>query len=405
MCTQSGNFDDKKKILKELIKKLHTGENPEKIKAQFGAMIQDIKPEIISQIEQELISEGMPREEILKLCDVHLGVLKESLEKEKIDAPAGHPVSILMKEHSILLKMANDLRDIAKVIMETEDSEQVMDDKKHVSQIVDDIKDSENHYLREENVLFPYLEKHGVTEPPAVMWMEHDEIRKIKKHLYKLTEAMNSMITADFGKHLRQTSTSLAEKLSSHFYKENNILFPTALRVINDDEWIEARQQFDEIGYCCFTPALPELAAGKEKSVSASGNEGRIFFETGNLAFDEVEAIFNTLPVDVTFIDKDDTVKYFSQTKDRIFVRTPAVIGRKVQKCHPQKSVHLVEQILKDFKSGKRESTEFWIHLEENYVYIRYFPVLSKSGEYMGCVEVTQEISDIQKIEGEKRLL
>ena len=110
-------------------------------------------------------------------------------------------------------------------------------------------KESESHYLREENVLFPYLEKHGITQPPAIMWMEHDKIREIKKSIYKLLEAHDSMVFQDFANQLKEAAMSLAEMLSSHFYKENNILFPTALKVIEEDEWRDIRHQFDEIGY------------------------------------------------------------------------------------------------------------------------------------------------------------
>jgi len=136
-----------------------------------------------------------------------------------------------------------------------------------------------------------------------------------------------------------------------------------------------------------------------------SEREGAVTFETGTLSKEEIEAIFNNLPVDITFVDKDDTVRYFSQSKDRIFVRTNAVIGRKVQQCHPQKSVHVVNRLMEDFKGGRRDVGEFWINLEGRLILIRYFPIRSKNGEYLGCIEVTQDITNIKKIEGEKRLL
>ncbi len=130
-----------------------------------------------------------------------------------------------------------------------------------------------------------------------------------------------------------------------------------------------------------------------------------ITFETGALELKTLEAILNTLPVDITFVDKEDTVRYFSHSKDRIFVRSKAVIGRTVQKCHPKKSLEKVEQILQDFKSGKRDKAEFWINLNERLIYIRYFPVHNPEGEYLGCLEVSQDITAIKQIEGEKRLL
>jgi len=130
-----------------------------------------------------------------------------------------------------------------------------------------------------------------------------------------------------------------------------------------------------------------------------------MLFETGELSTEELEAVLNTLPVDITFVDKEDRIRYFSQTKEIIFPRTKAVIGRKVQQCHPQKSLHVVEQILNDFKKNKREVAEFWSNLKGRLIYIRYFAVRGKVQEYLGCLEVTQDITDIKKIKGEKRLL
>jgi PAS domain S-box-containing protein len=128
-------------------------------------------------------------------------------------------------------------------------------------------------------------------------------------------------------------------------------------------------------------------------------------FETGNLTTEEVEAIFNNLPVDITFVGKDDTVHYFSQTKDRIFPRAKAIIGKTVQNCHPQKSLDKVNQIVSDFKSKKRDTAEFWINMQGKVIYIRYFAIRDNNGEYIGTMEVTQDITGIQKIKDEKRLM
>jgi PAS domain S-box-containing protein len=396
----------KKKALKELIEKLHAGAKPDEIKEKFKEVLKDVGPTEIAQVEEQLIKEGMPREKIHKLCDVHLAVLKESLEKEKILAPPGHPIHILMEEHKILLKFAEELGEVGKGMRGAKDFDSAGEMMKQLSHIVEHLKDSESHYLREENVLFPYLEKHGITQPPAMMWMEHDQIRETKKSIYTLTDDHNSMVFQNFVDQLEELALSLAEMLSNHFYKENNILFPTALKVIGESEWKDVRGQFDEIGYCCFTPESARITTEeKEVTISKTEIEGITSFETGNLSKDQIESIFNTLPVDVTFVDKDDTVRYFSQSKERIFVRTKAVLGRKVQQCHPQKSIHAVNKILKDFKSGKRDVAEFWIKLEGKLIHIRYFPVRNKNGEYLGCIEVTQDITQIKEIEGEKRLL
>lgn len=372
---------DKKGILKNIIMQLHKGASIEDVREEAEKIMRQLTPAEISEVEQELINEGVPREEIHKLCDIHLSLFKEAIEKE-VSIPKWHPIYILMEEHKILTNFANQLKEI--LIKENFDE---------IKKIIHHFKEAEKHYLREENVLFPYLEKHGITEPPAIMWMEHDKIRDIKKRIYKAFEEKNFNV-------LKENASMLTETLSSHFYKENKVLFPTALKVIGEEEWKEIRKQFDEIGYCCFTPEREEIEYEKELHAI----EGEIKFETGHFTKEELEAVLNSLPVDITFVDKNDEVKYFNQAKDRIFVRTKAIIGRKVQNCHPTKSVDIVERIVKEFKEGKRDSAEFWIDMNGRKIYIRYFPV-RRNGEYIGVLEVTQDITEIKNIEGEKRLL
>lgn len=390
---------ERKKILKELIKRLHAGENPEKIKEEFRKLLKEVSPEEVAKIEEELIKEGLPVEEIRRLCDIHLSLFKEGLERKKTSTSEAHPVSILMKEHEIMLEMGQKLKKLAEEVKNYssfDDAEGILSE---IESIVEKFRKAENHYLREENVLFPYLEKHGITQPPAIMWMEHDQIRAIKKELFAAVKEKKD--PSSFGGRLLKIATTLHDMINSHFFKENNVLFPTGMKVISEEEWKEIRKEFDELGYFAFEPPPLEERDEKETVVEA----GKISFETGNLTKEEIEAIFNALPFDITFVDKDDIVRFFSLTKERIFVRTKAVIGRTVQQCHPQKSIHLVNKILEEFKAGKRDVAEFWINLQGRLIYIRYFPVRNKKGEYLGCLEVTQDITDIQKIKGEKRLL
>jgi hypothetical protein len=397
---------DKKRILKEIIEQLHSGVPPQEVKERFRQDLEGVSSEEIAKIENELVKEGMPREEIQRLCDVHLAVFKEQLERQKLDVPVGHPVGILMEEHKIMLQFAEKLVAIKNKVQSTNDVRYVSEEVHDLEHVARDFTDSEKHYLREENVIFPILEKHGVTEPPAIMWTEHNHIRDKKKQLSNLVGNFNTTGFAEFKKQLAETAEALNSILPSHFYKENNILFPTALQVFTEQEWTDARREFDEIGYCCFTP--PQITAiprALKKAESAHGPEGSLQFETGSLSKEEIEAILNALPVDISFVDADDTVKYFNKAEKRIFVRTKAVIGRKVQMCHPQKSVHVVNKILEAFKKGEKDSAEFWITMNNRLVHIRYFTVRDKNGKYMGTMEVTQDLTDLKKIEGQKRLL
>jgi PAS domain S-box-containing protein len=407
MSEHSEKVKERKELLKSLVKRLHQGESTEKIKEQFKEAFKDVAAQEVARIEEELVKEGMSPEEIRKFCDVHIALFRESLDKQEPIASPGHPIHILMEEHKMLLGFAGELKELTKQMQESKDvttpTEEWLQKLDHITK---HLKESESHYLREENVLFPYLEKHGITQPPAMMWTEHDKIRGIKKEIYRIVDSHDKMDFKDFIRQLDGAALSLTETLSSHFYKENNILFPTSLRVISKHEFKKIRKQFDEIGYCCFTPESATVATEEPEERSKRPQAGgKVEFETGSLSGEQIEAMFDSLPVEITFVDKDDRVRYFSQPEDKIFLRTKAVLGNKVQQCHPQKSIHLVNQIVEGFKSGKRDVAEFWLNLKGRLVYIRYFPVRNKSGEYLGCMEVTQDITDIQKIKGEKRLL
>lgn len=397
------NEEERGKLLKEVLRQLHAGAPLEEVKERFRQVIEGTTPEEIAKIEQELVErEGVSREQLQKLCDLHLAIFREQLAKQPAEAPAENPISILREEHKILTELSEKLKASAAKVQSAE--EDVREEVHQIRHIVNDLLDAEKHYLREENALFPVLEKHGITEPPAIMWMEHNQLRERKKQLHMLMEKTGEVTFQDFKRQLAELSKGLADALSSHIYKENSILFPIALKVVTENELRVIREDFDEIGYCCFTPAHIKAETGPAaKPTAAAGNA--LEFEAGSLTNEEVEAILNTLPVDITFVDRDDRVKYFNKAEKRIFVRTKAILGRKVQLCHPEKSVHIVNRILEAFKRGERNVAEFWIKAGDRLVHIRYFAVRDKNGRYLGTMEVTQDITDIKKIEGEKRLL
>ena len=193
-------------------------------------------------------------------------------------------------------------------------------------------------------------------------------------------------------------------------FKEENILFPMVLDTLNEDEWLNIASESSDLGYCLFEPKKEwtPVKTNVEEKVQIQGEEqvgnGYHKFETGILSGEEIEAMLNTLPVDITFVDKDGTVKYFTQGKERIFPRTKAIIGREVKNCHPPASVHIVEQIVADLKSGKKDNEDFWIKMGDKFVLIRYFAVRDKNGAFLGTLEFTQDIKPIQEIHGEKRL-
>ena len=434
-----GNKDGKKELIKGFIMRLHKGEDSEKIKEEFKDVIKGLTPLDIARIEGMLIKEGMPREEIHMLCDVHLAAFRDAIENARPDVPAWHPIYILMEEHKSLVRFAEMLRGAVKQIQTSSTVEE--DTLHHINHIMEHFKEAAVHYEREENVLFPYIEKHGVTEPPAIMWMDHDVIRSMGKALKENLSHLKAGNAPEDMTEIMDSVIGFAETLSSHFYKENNILYPTALRIIGAEEWADIRTQFDEIGYCCFTPARGEMPSevakdgekipgegvpafekaetgmeetGVEMKGTATGTKGAgkedaekgiIRLPSGNLTLKELTAVLNALPLDISFVDSEDTVRYFNETAERIFPRARAIVGRKVQNCHPQKSVHMVNRIIEDFRSGKNDVAEFWIDMKGRKIHIRYFAVRGPEGEYLGALELTQDITEIQGITGEKRLM
>ena len=198
-------------------------------------------------------------------------------------------------------------------------------------------------------------------------------------------------------------------RVKEMIFKEENILFPMALETLTEDEWLKIAHDSDEIGYTLVKPAgkwKPERKEGVSPSPKAvTDNKGAIRLETGVFNVEELEAMLNTLPVDITFVDKDNIVKYFSHGAERIFPRTKSVIGRSVENCHPPASVHVVEKVVEDLRSGKKDHEDFWIKMGEKYVLIRYFAVRGADGEYLGTLEFSQNIKPLQEITGEKRLL
>lgn len=397
------NREYRQKILKELIMELHNGKSPEEAKERFQKLIEGVSTSEISEMEQNLIMEGMPIEDVQKLCDVHSAVFKGSIEDihkpESYENIKGHPLNIFKIENDAIKNLIEN--NVKKHIDEF--SQNIS--QENINNLRNDFKlllDIDKHYKRKENLLFPYLEKYGITAPPKVMWGVDDEIRQgIKEVNNKLLKVEN------FKNKLVEDMNKVIDKITEMIFKEENILFPMAVDNLSEDEWISIYDESNEIGYSLVKPEVtwnPERVDVDRKE-EENIREGYVKFDTGVLSFSELNKIFNTLPVDITFIDQDDVVKYFSQSKERIFARTKAVIGRTVQNCHPPASVHIVEKMLEDFKSGSKENEDFWIKMGELYVYIRYFAVRGENGEYIGTLEVTQNINPIKEIQGEKRLI
>ncbi len=399
------NREHRKEVLRAIIKDLHDGKPVAEVKKRFDEAIQDLAPGELSQVEQALIDEGLPITEVQRLCDVHSAVFRDALQgSPDVEMEAGHPVFTFQQENRALEKMIKDEIKPLLVQLQQAGADKEKGIALQVTEKLNLLWDIDKHYSRKENLLFPYLEKYGITAPPQVMWGVDDEIRGQLKAVKKLAAAYQSASKGE----LLSKADDMLERLGEMIFKEEKILFPMALETLTEDEWGQILADSDEIGFCLvepkrgWQPVRDVVTTGKQ--LADENSKGYMKFHTGVLKPKEMELIFSHLPVDITFVDKNDTVKFFSNAKERIFPRTRTIIGRKVENCHPPASVHIVDQLVNDFKSGKKDSEDFWIHLGGKYVLIRYFAIRDEQGVYQGTMEVTQDIEPIQKITGEKRI-
>ena len=399
------NREYRQQVLKEIISQLHQGKSVDEVKDKFEEVFQSVSAAEIAEMEQALVQEGLPIEEIQRLCDVHASVFKGSIEEihqppAAADQP-GHPVHTFKLENRALEELINkEIKPHLTAFLENDSPEAV----KQLADQLDQLSQIEKHYTRKENLLFPFLEKYGITTPTQVMWGVDDEVRTA------INEAQKVLANYEGPpEQVKEKIKAAVTRVNEMIFKEENILFPMALETLTEDEWLKIAEESAEIGFCLIQPpgVWKPRNINVEAKVQAEGEkpaDGYLRFPTGILSPEEIHQIFNTLPVDLTFVDRDGLVKYFSG-KDRIFPRTKAVIGRDVKNCHPPASVDVVEKIVEDLQSGRKDHEAFWIRMGPRYVYIRYFAVRNEQGEYLGTLEVTQDIQSLQEISGEKRLL
>ncbi|OBA05225.1 PAS domain S-box protein [Paenibacillus polymyxa] len=401
---------ERQRTLKEIIKELHAGKSVEEVKARFAEAVGGVSVAEISAMEHALMTEeGIPVSEVQRLCSVHTSIFKGSIED--IHRPSGpeeqpgHPVHTFKLENREIERLVNFKLALHAEQFQKEDSPKV------IYKLLEDLSllmDLDKHYSRKENLVFPYLERYGIFGPTKVMWGVDDGIRAAIKDAKQLLTEYNGN-----REQIGQALAHIMSEVNEMIFKEENILLPMALSKLTEDEWLKIARESEEIGFCLTAPErewIPERAkdpveALEQTEGTSATPQGFVRFETGIVSVQQLELLLNHLPVDLTFIDENDVVRYFSHGKERIFARTKAVIGRTVQNCHPPQSVHVVEKLLEDFKAGRKDVEDFWIPIKDKFVYIRYFAIRDAEGRYLGTLEFTQNIAPIRALEGQKRIL
>lgn len=395
----------RKDLLKHMILQLHKGDAPDAVRPQLVRLLGKVPYDEVVEVEQELINEGLPTEEVLKLCDIHTQALRGAIDAggDK-DVPAGHPVDVFQQENKALAWEVSQLERLfaeLQALPEGADPQPLLHD---IRVRFNALMDVEKHYLRKENLLFPFLERRDITGPPTVMWGKHDETRELLKAGIEALEATGEATVTEAAAVIDMVLRPAAEAVSGMIDKEEQILLPMCLDTLDEADWGKIARGSAELGYCLVVPEVAWRPVGEPDGQEAMAG-GRIRLPSGSFAPVELEAVLNSIPFDVTFVDADDTVQYFSEGRERIFARTRAILGRKVQYCHPPKSVDIVQRILSDFREGQQDQARFWIELGGKFICIEYFALRDAEGRYLGCLEVSQDLTEKRALTGQQRLL
>lgn len=405
--------EQRKELLKHLILQLHQGTAPEAVRTQLQRLLGQVPYHEVTEVEQELINEGLPIEEVLKLCDIHTAAMKSEIDTSAAkEAPPGHPADTFRKENRAIEWELQGLTKVFAEIGQAESEETFRRQLAVLQKHIHALTDVDKHYRRKENLLFPILERYEITGPSTVMWGKHDEIRELLKAAVETLHELDAISRDEIGSLIELVFKPTATAIEEMIFKEENILLPMSLDKLTDQEWHSISEQSLEIGYCLYDPtdewkpsADAPASMTQPEPKATTHDDGRIQLPSGSFTTEELTQILNTIPFDLTFVDRNDTVRYFTQGRERIFDRNRAILGRKVQMCHPPKSVHIVEQILRDFKSGVQSQAPFWIQLKDRFIHIEYFALRDKQGNYLGTLEVSQDLTEKKRLVGEQRLL
>ncbi len=373
--------------------------------------IKSITPFELIYIQNEQLKMGYSPKELLTVVDKLINVFHQSLSQHSWQRPSEDSfLGDLIKENEAVASLLNAFKPKIKEGDLIEMKDEIMD-------FVNDLKSYHVHLQKIENLLFPYLEKLDARyDGLKIMWSLHDDLRALFKVL--ITELNHEGNEAFEAHDASSTLVSLIGQLYFTLFgliqKQDLILFPVASKLLTVDELSNMRQQSVEYGFCFIDPPNIKVDLASKIGVSLSkptfGQDQHVYQQmidtgTGVLDFERVGLILDMLPVDITLVDENDKVAYFSRPKDRIFPRTVSVLGRDVRNCHPPESVHVVEEIILAFKNKTASEASFWIQMRGLFIHIQYFALYNKNGEYKGTLEVSQEISKLRALEGEKRLL
>ncbi len=394
------------RTLEEAFVCFKAGKDIETAQQRIIDIAEDVEPHEIAAVEHTLAYMGIPFEELQRLCDMHVGSICELLNRsDSIEVLSGHPINTYFKENEKIESLANLLIRLGEDLKGSTDEEDIELCFVEIDNTLTNLKGVETHYIRKENHLFPPFEQHGLKKPPHVTWDLHDEVRSHLQEAESAVSKRDKKLVLSVVSKLHDTVIDLVEK-------ENRIVFPLALNTLTSKEWAAIRECDDKLGYSWVTPGeewVPStestLPPAPEESTANVKRKDAFALDAGSLTPEQVDLLMGHLPVDITYVDEYDEVKYFNNNAERVFPRGSQAIGRKVQQCHPVKSLHLVNRILSEFRRGISSAAEFWFGMKGKFIHISYIAVRDDKENYRGCLELAQDVTEIKKLEGTKRLI
>ncbi|MCD6654488.1 MAG: PAS domain-containing protein [Sulfurovum sp.] len=313
------------------------------------------------------------------------------------DLPEGHPVRVYLDENRLVRELIGKIKNI-----------NIQEESENFTKLFKSLRLVEKHFARKENQLFPYLEKYGWTSPSQNMWAFHDQIRDEIKAVRKAIESGDIVLVS-------QNLAQIFRSLEHLMVVEENRLLPNALNMLSEEDWKEMREGDEEIGWMLDVPPVAYPEPSEEAYIHPSKDtkkrnlpfslEDRIKLDEGYMLPEQINLLLKFMPVDITYVDENDTVIFYNRGEDRVFPRSAGIIGREVKFCHPPKSVDQVLMILREFKAGRKDEAEFWIEFKGKFIHIRYFAIRDEEGAYKGVIEVSQDVTHIRSLSGERRLL
>ncbi|QUH26379.1 PAS domain-containing protein [Serpentinicella alkaliphila] len=405
------DLDDKKieKIMKIKLNYLRGSISLETAKSQMKESFDKVTAQEFAICEQYLQQYGITDEELAERMDEILEIFDGILVSNKIELPLGHPVRTYLDEVEAIRAVLEEMRKLK--------------DKKFIKnqwdELYEKLSEIKIHFSRKQNQLYPALEEKGFDKPSKVMWTLENNIKDIIRRAKDFLEKNQD-------KEFINLQDDVIEMVEDMMVKEVEILYPTSIDLLSNEDFVKMRIGDDEIGYCLIPAPIPfgieedktdkiflnnELLKDLANVLHKHGvleNTGRgevLDVSQGKLTLEQINLIFKHLQVDLSYVDENEIVKFYSDTKHRVFPRSAGVIGRKVQNCHPRESVHTVEEIIEAFRSGEQDMAEFWLEVGGKFIYIIYNAVRDEKGKFRGVLEMMQDVTRIRSLEGSQRLL